>query len=89
MPIKNEVFDIVDATDKVVDEASRSLVHERGLLHRAVHVYIEAVQAIGYCKKGRPEKTWSQCFGLRVVRTRRKGGIPRISDSRVQRGTWA
>ena len=41
MPIKNEVFDIVDATDKVVDEASRSLVHERGLLHRAVHVYIQ------------------------------------------------
>lgn len=41
MPNRSEVFDIVDTTDCVVGEASRSLVHDRNLLHRAVHVFIQ------------------------------------------------
>ena len=41
MPTQNEVFDVVDAVDRVIGEASRSLVHNRNLLHRAVHVFVQ------------------------------------------------
>lgn len=36
----NELFDVVDAYDKVVGRAPRRLVHARGWLHRAVHVLL-------------------------------------------------
>lgn len=41
MPDRSEVFDVVDATDCVVGEASRSMVHDQNLLHRTVHVFIQ------------------------------------------------
>jgi 16S rRNA (adenine1518-N6/adenine1519-N6)-dimethyltransferase len=45
-PLKNlpqqsgEMFDVVDEHDEVVGQATRAEVHARGLLHRAVHVFV-------------------------------------------------
>jgi len=36
----DEVFDVVDEADAVVGRATRREVHERKLLHRAVHVFV-------------------------------------------------
>ena len=36
----NELFDVVDADDRVIGRAPRGEVHARGLLHRAVHVLV-------------------------------------------------
>jgi isopentenyl-diphosphate delta-isomerase len=35
-----EIFDVVDVEDKVIGRASRLEVHEKGLLHRAVHMMV-------------------------------------------------
>ena len=35
----SEVFDVVDAADRVIGRASREEVHQRGLYHRAVHIF--------------------------------------------------
>lgn len=36
----DELFDVVDAEDRVVAQATRREVHARGLRHRAVHVFV-------------------------------------------------
>lgn len=36
----NELFDIVDASDRVIGREPRHLVHARGLRHRAIHVWL-------------------------------------------------
>ena len=42
MPQDNpdELFDVVDADDRVIGQATRGDVHARGLLHRAAHVFV-------------------------------------------------
>ena len=35
-----EIFDVCDESDRVVGRAPRSEVHRRGLLHRAIHVFV-------------------------------------------------
>ena len=42
MPMDNpdELFDVVDARDRVIGQATRGDVHARGLLHRAAHVFV-------------------------------------------------
>ena len=42
MPIDNahELFDVCDAADNVIGQAPRGEVHARGLLHRAVHIFV-------------------------------------------------
>lgn len=35
-----EIFDIVDSNDRVIGMATRSEIHAKGLLHRAVHLWI-------------------------------------------------
>jgi isopentenyl-diphosphate delta-isomerase len=42
MPRDNlqELFDVCDAADRVVGQAPRGKVHARGLLHRAVHIWV-------------------------------------------------
>lgn len=35
-----ELFEIIDAFGKVVGIEKRSIVHQKGLLHRAVHVFV-------------------------------------------------
>jgi 16S rRNA (adenine1518-N6/adenine1519-N6)-dimethyltransferase len=36
----DEVFDVVDAEDRVTGQATRAEVHSKGLMHRAVHVLV-------------------------------------------------
>ena len=42
MPVDNsqELFDICDADDRVIGQATRGDVHAQGLLHRAVHIWV-------------------------------------------------
>ena len=35
-----EIFDVVNAQDQVIGQERRSVVHQRGLRHRAVHILI-------------------------------------------------
>ena len=37
--IMNEIFDIVDKIDRVLGQASRFEIHEKGLLHRSIHIF--------------------------------------------------
>ena len=36
----DEIFDVVDADDRVIGQARRADVHAQGLLHRAVHIFV-------------------------------------------------
>ena len=36
----DEIFDVVDAQDRVLRRATRAEVHEQGLIHRAVHILV-------------------------------------------------
>ena len=38
--VEDEWFDVVDANDVVIGEATRAVVHATGLRHRAVHVLV-------------------------------------------------
>jgi 16S rRNA (adenine1518-N6/adenine1519-N6)-dimethyltransferase len=40
MSPSEEMFDVVDANDVVIDRLPRSEVHARGLLHRAVSIFV-------------------------------------------------
>jgi len=40
MQHSDEIFDVVDETDRVIGQATRSEVHARKLRHRAVHVFL-------------------------------------------------
>ncbi len=35
-----DIFDVVNAEDKVIRQERRSVVHREGLLHRAVHIFV-------------------------------------------------
>lgn len=37
---QDEMFDVVDADDRVTGQARRGEVHRRGLMHRSVHVFV-------------------------------------------------
>ena len=38
--MSEEIFDVVNEHDEVIDQKPRSVVHAKGLLHRAVHVLV-------------------------------------------------
>jgi isopentenyldiphosphate isomerase len=38
--VNEEIFDVVNDRDEVIDKATRSDVHRRGLMHRATHVLV-------------------------------------------------
>jgi isopentenyl-diphosphate delta-isomerase len=38
--MSDEIFDVVDKSDRVIGREARAEVHRRGLLHRAVHVLV-------------------------------------------------
>ena len=38
--MSEEIFDVVDEADRVIGQATRSDVHTRGLLHRAVNIFV-------------------------------------------------
>jgi len=56
MPNQSEVLDIVNKTDCVVGEATRALVHDRNLLHRAVHIFIQVRPEYWILQKRSPQK---------------------------------
>lgn len=39
-PNPSEIFDVVDEEDRIIGQASRKLVHEKGLIHRSVHILV-------------------------------------------------
>lgn len=39
-PNSNEIFDVVNNNDEVIDQQPRHIVHEKNLLHRAVHALV-------------------------------------------------
>lgn len=65
----DEVFDVVDAQDRVVGQATRSEVHARRLLHRAVHVFwvrddgLLCLQRRSYGKDSCPGLLSTSCAG--------------------------
>lgn len=36
----DEIFDVVDANDEVVSQSTRGEVHAKGLMHRAIHLFV-------------------------------------------------
>jgi len=36
----HEILEIVDAEDKVIGTATRAEIHQQGLMHRAVHIFV-------------------------------------------------
>lgn len=36
----SEIMEIVDSDDKVIGQATRGEIHRRGLMHRAVHIFV-------------------------------------------------
>jgi isopentenyl-diphosphate Delta-isomerase len=46
-----EILEIVDADDRVVGTSTRAEIHRRGLLHRAVHVFVFNTQGDVYVQR--------------------------------------
>jgi isopentenyldiphosphate isomerase len=40
MDVSQEIYDVVDADDHVIGKATRREIHEKGLLHRSVHILV-------------------------------------------------
>lgn len=65
----DEVFDVVDAEDRVIGREFRGVIHRRGLLHRAVHVFwlrpdgLLGLQRRSYAKDNCPGQLSSSCAG--------------------------
>ena len=58
-----EIFDIVDAHDRVIGRAERSEVHRRNLLHRAVHVLVFDKRGRLFVQKRSATKdTFPRCY---------------------------
>jgi isopentenyl-diphosphate delta-isomerase type 1 len=64
-----ETFDVVDAADQVLRQASRSVVHKEKLFHRAIHVFVFNrkgqlfLQKRSMTKDTAPGKWVSSCSG--------------------------
>jgi isopentenyl-diphosphate delta-isomerase type 1 len=67
--VSEEIFDVVNERDEVIDSKPRSEVHARGLLHRAVHIFVfnsrgEIFLQKRSMKKDRHPGVWdSSCSG--------------------------
>ncbi len=40
MSTQDEIYDVVDAEDRVIGQATRREIHEKSLLHRSVHTFV-------------------------------------------------
>jgi len=60
--MSDEIFDVVNEHDEVVGRASRSEVHARGLMHRAVHVLVFNARGEVFLQKRSMAK--DRCPGL-------------------------
>ena len=52
----SEIFDVVDLEDMLIGQASRKLVHEKGLIHRSIHILIFNSQNKLFLQKRSSEK---------------------------------
>lgn len=52
----DELFDVVDAADHVIGQAPRRDVHARGLLHRAVHIFVQNRAGLVFLHQRSPDK---------------------------------
>jgi isopentenyldiphosphate isomerase len=65
----DEVFDVVDAEDRVIGREFRGVIHRRGLLHRAVHLFwlrpdgLLGLQRRSFAKDNCPGQLSSSCAG--------------------------
>lgn len=57
--MSEEMFDVVDADDRVVGQQSRREVHRLGLRHRAVHVLVFNRQGALFLQK---RSMWKDCW---------------------------
>jgi isopentenyl-diphosphate delta-isomerase len=55
----DELFDVVDAADRVVSQAPRREVHARKLLHRAIHVLVHDAKGRLFLQRRSPSKETS------------------------------
>jgi isopentenyl-diphosphate delta-isomerase type 1 len=66
---EDELFDVVDRDDRVLCAEARAVVHERKLLHRAVHIFVFNtlgqiyLQRRSLTKDSAPGKWVSSCSG--------------------------
>ena len=64
-----ELFDVVDAQDRVLRPEARTVVHQNGLLHRAIHIFVFNskgelyLQRRSMSKDSAPGKWVSSCSG--------------------------
>ena len=59
----NELFDVVDADDRVIGRATRWQVHARGLRHRAVHILIfDPTGCLFVQKRSATKDTFPGCY---------------------------
>lgn len=67
--ICEELFDVVDADDNAIDIEKRAVVHKKGLMHRAIHVFVFNspgqlyLQKRSLIKDSAPGKWVSSCAG--------------------------
>jgi isopentenyl-diphosphate delta-isomerase type 1 len=52
----NEVLEIVDSEDRVIGTATRREIHEKGLCHRAVHIFVFNSQGEMFIQRRSAEK---------------------------------
>ena len=58
-----EIFDVVDLTDRVVGQAPRSMVHSQHLLHRAVHVLLfDPAGSLLVQKRSATKDSYPNCY---------------------------
>ncbi|MBX7157994.1 MAG: NUDIX domain-containing protein [Verrucomicrobiae bacterium] len=67
--MKEEIFDVVDEKDRVIGQVTRREIHEKKLLHRAIHIFIFDsrnrlfLQKRSLMKDSHPGKWDSSCSG--------------------------
>ena len=49
--MENEIFDVVNLRDEVMYQERRSVVHEKGLFHRAVHIFARSKNGMWILQK--------------------------------------
>jgi isopentenyl-diphosphate delta-isomerase type 1 len=56
MDVSREIYDVVDADDRVIGQATRREIHEKGLLHRSVHILVFNPEGKLFLQKRSPDK---------------------------------
>ena len=56
MNVLDEIYDVVDTFDHVIGRATRREIHEKGLLHRSVHILVFSPKGTLFLQKRSLEK---------------------------------